>query len=93
MHIASKRNRPLHKFVLYLILANFALIALYHGVYHNISMYGQLMTSTLLVTYNIMLVRILSTHARTASDVYLIYPVVIATMGLSLSVIYQFFIF
>lgn len=93
MHIAPREKRSLHKFVLYLILANFVLIAFYHTVYQDISMTGQLVAGSLLVAYNIILARIISSHTYSASDGYLIYPVVIATFGLSLSVIYQFFIF
>ncbi len=88
----SRANRPLHKFVLYLILANFFLIGLYHWHYHHISQVGQLTAGCLLVSYNLMLVKLISQHTHQAKHTYLIYPVVIAVIMLCMSVLYLFFV-
>jgi len=89
-HRADKR---LHKFVLYLILANFILIGTYHMSYHNISPFGQLTAGSLLVAYNLMLVKLISQHTHHSHDTYLIYPVVIAVFSLCVSMLYLFFVF
>ena len=48
MILHNRADKRLHKFVLYLILANFILIGTYHMSYHNISQFGQMAAGSLL---------------------------------------------
>jgi len=86
-------QRVLHKIVLYLILVNFGLIGFYHWSFDVLNLFGQLIVGSLLVCYNLFLVTLINKHTSNASQTYIIYPVVIATITLAASVIYQFFNF
>jgi Na+/glutamate symporter len=91
MILNNRADKQLHKFVLYLILANFILIGTYHMSYHSISQFGQMAAGSLLVAYNLMLVKLISQHTHNSNDTYLIYPVVIAVFSLCVSMLYLFF--
>nr|WP_321272573.1 hypothetical protein [uncultured Tolumonas sp.] len=93
MILNNRADKRLHKFVLYLILANFILIGLYHMNYSHISQLGQMAAGSLLVGYNLMLVKLISQHTHNSHDTYLIYPVVIAVFSLCVSMLYLFFVF
>lgn len=93
MILNNRADKRLHKFVLYLILANFILIGLYHMSYSHISQLGQMAAGSLLVGYNLMLVKLISQHTHNSHDTYLIYPVVIAVFSLCVSMLYLFFVF
>ncbi len=93
MILNNRADKQLHKFVLYLIMANFILIGTYHMSYHSISQFGQIAAGSLLVAYNLMLVKLISQHTHKSDDTYLIYPVVIAVLSLCVSMLYLFFAF
>jgi hypothetical protein len=93
MILDNRADKHLHKFVLYLILANFILIGLYHMSYSHISQLGQMAAGSLLVGYNLMLVKLIGQHTHKSSETYLIYPVVIAVFSLCTSMLYLFFVF
>lgn len=92
MNTTYDQNRTLHKFVLYLILLNFLLIGLYAFGSGTLSLQGQSAVSLLLVTYNVLLMRLIKRKAINRHDSYLIYPVISGAMMLSISLFYVYFI-
>lgn len=91
--LSNRAEKQLHKFVLYLILANFFLIGLYHWHYSHISLIGQMAAGILLVGYNLILIKLIGQHTNDIRQTYLIYPVYIAAIMLCVSLLYLFFIF
>lgn len=89
----TKQGTPgLQKFLLYLILANFILVWLYHRSIPSLPVFRSLLVTSLLIGYNLLLCKLVVRRARRHGDSYVVYPVVMVSIFLCASVLYVYLI-
>lgn len=93
-HSKPTRKKPpyMQKFLLYLILANFVLLWLYYHHVPALPLLRSIVVTALLIGYNLLLCRLVLRRARSSSDSYIVYPVVIVSMLLCGSVLHVYLI-
>ncbi|OXS14950.1 hypothetical protein CGX12_11750 [Zobellella denitrificans] len=77
-------GRTLHKVTLYLILVNLGLVAGFGLRMSVLGFCAFMLTGALLVSYQLVITRLMYLEARRSNDGYLIYPVILAGLGLAL---------
>lgn len=80
-------GRTLHKVTLYLILVNLGLITGFGLKMSALGFCAFMLTGALLVLYQLVITRLMYLEARRSNDGYLIYPVILAGLGLSILLI------
>lgn len=82
----------IQKFLLYLILANFVLVWVYTRAVSTLPAMRTTIVTMLLVSYNLLLCKLVLRRARRHGDSYIIYPVVAVSVLLCCVVFYNFLI-
>ncbi len=85
-------GKAIQKFLLYLILANFILMGLYIAFAHELTFAVNILLTTLLIIYNLLLCHLVSLRARRSKDGYIIYPVICVSILLCTVVLFRFII-
>lgn len=89
--VKEQGGKWVHKLVLYLILVNFLLLYLFfEGMGHYTLAEGGII-SCLLLSYNVLLGRMVSRRARRNDDGYIVYPVFFSNVILGF-LLFDFFI-
>ncbi|WP_421201410.1 hypothetical protein [Aeromonas enteropelogenes] len=92
MKKSPNADRNIHKFLLSLILVNFVLMGLYVIHAGELTFGNNILLTSLLITYNLLLCQLVYLRARRAGDGYIIYPVVAVSIILSAVVLFCFII-
>ncbi|MCF3095877.1 hypothetical protein EHZ86_00740 [Aeromonas australiensis] len=85
-------GKAIQKFLLYLILANFILMGLYIVYAQDLAFFPNMLLTTLLIIYNLLLCRLVARRARRSKDGYIIYPVIWVSIVLCAVVLLRFII-
>ncbi|ATY82720.1 hypothetical protein CVS42_18855 [Aeromonas veronii] len=85
-------GKAIQKFLLYLILANFILMGLYIGYAQELAFATNILLTSLLIIYNLLLCQLVSLRARRSKDGYIIYPVICVSILLCAVVLFRFII-